>query len=556
MSDLTRLWHKGVVPNELLQNTTAVATTQGNDASSQAQATAQATATAVIAASPYTTSQYIQHYNDVLLTGDVTSRDFRSTLPLSLDAFCSHLERCANETRESMHEYWLADAASVVIEYLLPMITALLQYEATAEQIANSKGITSSHDHHTAYSATARNGGISNNNKHAVSTLSLTSSNGMMMRKLPAALSDALRGSGSDSNNNNATGISNEVALDEYDEWFDEDIVNGASANSNNNNGNNNGNNNVLQSDGDGVGGMLSSNSVHSGIHNSDIHEHTTDSIQSLTSQYNNTNDTKKKHVSTGITGKSSATHANLLAAKHIISILDTVSMLMSRQIRGTVERSLSGLVDFFGRANHSDHSGDSAFILHLRINEEAFELLSSDEHDSSSSDSDSGSDNSDNDDAIETETDGDADGAEKRSKKGRKSSAAAASAAATPQKPTASVMIIEPSLSDLQLHACSCVDKIVSSVQKFPRVDTLLKSQLLSTTVPRTSVLHSAISVSATKPLGPCTVVSTDSIVSDAKVAIKQSLAQHLVLPTGLIQSFQPFTPLLDGQEADYVND
>jgi hypothetical protein len=28
MSDLTRLWHEGVVPNELLQNTTAAATTQ------------------------------------------------------------------------------------------------------------------------------------------------------------------------------------------------------------------------------------------------------------------------------------------------------------------------------------------------------------------------------------------------------------------------------------------------------------------------------------------------------------------------------------------------
>jgi hypothetical protein len=55
-----------------------------------------------------------------------------------------------------------------------------------------------------------------------------------------------LRGSGNDSNNNNATGISNEVAVDEYDEWFDEDIVNGNSgnANSNNNNGNN-----LLQSD-------------------------------------------------------------------------------------------------------------------------------------------------------------------------------------------------------------------------------------------------------------------------------------------------------------------
>jgi hypothetical protein len=223
-----------------------------------------------------------------------------------------------------------------------------------------------------------------------------------------------------------------------------------------------------------------------------------------------------------------------------------------------------SGLVDFFGRANHSDHSGDSAFILHLRINDEAFELQSSDsdndEHDddtTNSSDDDSDNDDSDNSEinGNTTAADNSVDGSnnnKKQSKKARKSTATAASAVS--QKPTATVMTIEPSLSDLQAHACSCVDKVVSSMQKFPRIDTLLKSQLLSTTVPRTSVLHSAISVSASKPLGPCTVVSTDSIVSDAKLAIKQSLAQHLVLPTGLIQSFQPFTPLLDGQESDYV--
>jgi hypothetical protein len=85
-----------------------------------------------------------------------------------------------------MHEYWLADAASVVIEYLLPMITSLMQAEATAEQINNSKGIAvASSSHDTSHSTTARNGGISNNNTHA---LMLSASNGMMMRKLPAAL--------------------------------------------------------------------------------------------------------------------------------------------------------------------------------------------------------------------------------------------------------------------------------------------------------------------------------------------------------------------------------
>jgi hypothetical protein len=54
-----------------------------------------------------------------------------------------------------------------------------------------------------------------------------------------------LRGSGNDTNN--GTGISNEVALDEYDEWFDEDI-NGGNANSNNNNSN--GNNALLSDEG------------------------------------------------------------------------------------------------------------------------------------------------------------------------------------------------------------------------------------------------------------------------------------------------------------------
>jgi hypothetical protein len=113
---------------------------------------------------------------------------------------------------------------------------------------------------------------------------------------------------------------------------------------------------------------MLSSNSAHSGIHIGDLREHS--DVQLLTSQYNNTNDNnshrhssaiKKKHTSS-MTSKSSATHANSLAAKHIIGILDTVSMLMSRQIRGTVERSLRYVIYVIAL-----HSYIQATVLSLR---------------------------------------------------------------------------------------------------------------------------------------------------------------------------------------------
>lgn len=62
-----------------------------------------------------------QVYADVLFT-DVMGEAFRSSLPMSLDAFCSHVERRANEGREAMQEFWLSDAAGLVGQHLEPLV--------------------------------------------------------------------------------------------------------------------------------------------------------------------------------------------------------------------------------------------------------------------------------------------------------------------------------------------------------------------------------------------------------------------------------------------------
>lgn len=66
-----------------------------------------------------------QVYADVLLT-DVSTPSFRSTLPMSLDAFCSHLERRTNEGREAMQEFWHSDAAGLVGQYVGPLVRSMI----------------------------------------------------------------------------------------------------------------------------------------------------------------------------------------------------------------------------------------------------------------------------------------------------------------------------------------------------------------------------------------------------------------------------------------------
>lgn len=52
--------------------------------------------------------------------------------------------------------------------------------------------------------------------------------------------------------------------------------------------------------------------------------------------------------------------------------------MLMSRHLRGTVERSLGAFVHLFERVSHPYHSGDATFVLMLHVNEEAFDDVES----------------------------------------------------------------------------------------------------------------------------------------------------------------------------------
>lgn len=63
-----------------------------------------------------------QVYADVLFT-DVKASTFWNTLPMSLDAFCSHVERRANECLEAMQEFWLSDAAGLVGQYVGPLVS-------------------------------------------------------------------------------------------------------------------------------------------------------------------------------------------------------------------------------------------------------------------------------------------------------------------------------------------------------------------------------------------------------------------------------------------------
>lgn len=57
-----------------------------------------------------------------------------------------------------------------------------------------------------------------------------------------------------------------------------------------------------------------------------------------------------------------------------LTGILESISMLMSRHLRGTVERSLEVFIHLFERVSHPHHSGDATFVLMLHVNEEAFD--------------------------------------------------------------------------------------------------------------------------------------------------------------------------------------
>lgn len=64
-----------------------------------------------------------QIYADVLFI-DTDTQSSRSMFPLSLDAFCSHLESRADLVREAMLEFWISDAAGLVGQHVAPLVTS------------------------------------------------------------------------------------------------------------------------------------------------------------------------------------------------------------------------------------------------------------------------------------------------------------------------------------------------------------------------------------------------------------------------------------------------
>ncbi|CAM9165901.1 unnamed protein product, partial [Choristocarpus tenellus] len=139
---------------------------------------------------------------------------------------------------------------------------------------------------------------------------------------------------------------------------------------------------------------------------------------------------------------------------------------------------------------SHRHHAGDAVFVLHLQVNEEAFDEI------------DQGRDEE-----------------------------LAESISRTPDM----VMSVEPTLEELQANACACIDQMVAASQRFPRVD---------------SSINPAPPQPSTKMLGPCTVQLSDEVVLEAKEKVRTAIAFHMVDPMKLVQEFERFHGLMNGEE------
>ena len=173
--------------------------------------------------------------------------------------------------------------------------------------------------------------------------------------------------------------------------------------------------------------------------------------------------------------------------------IFDASSTLMSRQLRESTENSISTFSDFFMRFALPDDSGDSVFVLKLRINEGFTCLKKSDpEYD--------------------------------------------------PKAPLDPIVVLEPPLEELKEQACSCVDQIVLAAQKFPRPDQSFAPSSPLNFKP------------SNDDLGPSTVQEEDDCVIIAKQKICDSIDHHFALPSTLIGKFSAFHSLLSGEKEEEV--
>ena len=175
--------------------------------------------------------------------------------------------------------------------------------------------------------------------------------------------------------------------------------------------------------------------------------------------------------------------------------IFDASSALMSRQLRDSTERSLETFTNFFLRFGEEGDSGDSAFTLKLKLNEDFHALRKTDPE-------------------------------------------------YNPEAPMDPVVVLEPSLEEVKEQACACIDQIMIAAQQFPRPDSHY-----TPTAPLNFVPNS-------DPLGPCTVEEDDIEVVHAKKQICDAIEHHFAAPSTLVEKFNSFYALISGEKEDEVND
>lgn len=187
-------------------------------------------------------------------------------------------------------------------------------------------------------------------------------------------------------------------------------------------------------------------------------------------------------------------------------SVVAAASMLMSRQLRGSCEESLLSFAAFFQRFANPAASGDSAFKLQLKLNDEY--------------------------------------------KPGSDSP----------------LVVIEPSMERLQQMVCTCIDQIVRATQKFPRVESGLDADGAeggggaggaAPAPPAPDAGFSrAFMLKASQYLGPCTLALDDEMVLRVKQVVQEEIKRHWEKPSNLVDEYNLFAPLASGQIESQVTD
>lgn len=265
---------------------------------------------------------------------------------MSLDAFCSHVERRANECREAMQEFWLSDAAGLVGQYVGPLINS----------IQNAKG------------RGGRGGGVNGGGGWDDTGRHL---DGAAVQLRPGLREEAgggtaQGGSGGAEGGGGRGDVDDLDAEEEFEQWFEQSPAGAGAAakdgRSERGGGGGNGEDETqtllerrmeLEAGQTGGGEFGGSSGRGMGGDGSGLY---------------GTGGSASRHRSAGRFLRAPDPCARLTG------ILESVSMLMSRHLRGTVEHSLDTFVHLFERVSHPHHSGDATFVLMLHVNEDAFD--------------------------------------------------------------------------------------------------------------------------------------------------------------------------------------